>query len=88
MLDLAHRAAELLIERIERLPEEHAWEGEFRQELVAQLMEDPPESSQPAMQVIERAARDILPLAVRNVVDGEWDDDLMTQVQAPAPIPV
>ena len=21
------------------------------------------------------------------VVDGEWDDDLMTQVQAPAPIP-
>ncbi len=66
MLDLAHRAAELVVERIERLPGEHAWDGEFRQELVDQLLEDPPESGQPAQQVIERAARDILPLAIRN----------------------
>ena len=66
MLELARRAAELLLERAERLPDEHAWDGEFRQDLVDQLMEDPPESGQPALQVIERAARDILPLAIRN----------------------
>ena len=66
MLELARRAAELLLERAERLPDEHAWDGEFRQDLVDQLMEDPPESGRPALQVIERAARDILPLAIRN----------------------
>ena len=66
MLELARRAAELLVERLERLPEEHAWDGEFRQDLVDQLMEDPPESGRPALQVLERAARDILPLAIRN----------------------
>lgn len=49
MLDLARRAAELLVERIEQLPGEHAWDGEFRQELVDQLLEDPPESGQPAL---------------------------------------
>ena len=65
MLELARRAAELLVERLERLPEEQAWDGEFRQDLVDQLMEDPPESGQPARQVLERAARDILPLAAR-----------------------
>ena len=66
MLDLACRAAELLVERIERLPTENAWDGEFRQGLADLLMKDPPESGQPARQVIERAALDILPLAVRN----------------------
>ena len=66
MLELARRAAELLVDRTGQLPAEHAWDGEFRQDLVDQLMEDPPESGQPALQVIERAARDILPLALRN----------------------
>ncbi len=65
MLDLARRAAELIVERIESLAEEDAWDGEFRQELVAQLLENPPESGLPALQVIERAARDILPVAAR-----------------------
>ena len=65
MLDLARRAAELIVERIESLGEEDAWDGEFRQELVAQFLEDPPESGLPALQVIERAARDILPVAAR-----------------------
>ena len=65
MLDLARRAAELIVERIESLAEEGAWDGEFRQELVDQLLEDPPESGLPALQVIERAARDILPVAAR-----------------------
>ena len=65
MLDLARRAAELIVERIESLAEEGAWDGEFRQELVDQLLEDPPESGLPALQVIERAARGILPVAAR-----------------------
>ena len=31
MLDLARKAAELVVERIENLPGENAWDGEFRQ---------------------------------------------------------
>ena len=65
MLDLARRAAELLVERIERLPGEHAWDGEFKQELSDRLLEDPPEEGRPATEVMERAAREILPFATR-----------------------
>ena len=42
MLDLARRAAELLVERFENLPGEGAWDGDFQQELEKQLMEAPP----------------------------------------------
>ena len=66
MLDLARRTAELVVERIETLPEDTAWEGEFRQALDDLLMEDPPEDGRPAVDVIERAAREILPFAARN----------------------
>ena len=66
MLDLARRAAELVVERIESLPGENAWEGEFRQALEDQLMEAPPEDGRPAAEVIERAAREVLPLTARN----------------------
>ena len=65
MLDLANRAAELLVERITTLPEENAWEGEFRQVLEDQLLEDPPEDGRPADEVIERVTRDVLPFTVR-----------------------
>ena len=65
MLDLARRTAELIVERIESLPREAAWEGDFRQELEAQLAEDPPENGRPAAEVLERAARQILPVAAR-----------------------
>ena len=65
MLDLARRTAELLVERIEKLPGENAWDGEFRQILHDQLMEDPPEDGRPAAEVIERAAREILPYSAR-----------------------
>ena len=65
MLDLARRAEELVVERIEGLPGKGAWDGEFRQDLEARLMEDPPEDGRPAAQVIERAAREILPVATR-----------------------
>ena len=66
MRDLARKAAEFLVERIERLPEGDAWEGDFRQELEKQLMEDPPEDGRPAAEVLERAARQILPVAVQH----------------------
>ena len=66
MRELGHRATELLVERIEGLPKEHAWEGDFQQILADQLMEDPPEHGQPAEKVLERAAHNILPVAARN----------------------
>ena len=65
MIGLAHKAAELLVERITTLPEENAWEGEFRQVLEEQLSEDPPESGRTAGEVIERVAREVLPLTLR-----------------------
>ena len=65
MLDLARRTAELVVERTGKLPEEKAWDGEFRQILKDQLMESPPEDGRPAMEVIEQAARDILPFTTR-----------------------
>ena len=65
MLDLARRATELLVERIETLPGEGAWDGDFQQELEKQLMEVPPEAGRPAVEVLERAARDILPFSLR-----------------------
>ena len=65
MLDLGQRALELLVARIENLPGENAWEGEFRQVLEDQLMEDPPEDGRPADEVIQKVARDVLPLATR-----------------------
>ena len=65
MLDLARRAAEIVVKRIESLPEENAWEGDFQRELEDRLMEDPPEDGQPAAEVLERAAREILPIAAR-----------------------
>ena len=65
MLDLGRRALELVVERIESLSGENAWEGEFRQVLEEQLLEDAPEDGRPAAEVIERAAREILPVAAR-----------------------
>ncbi|MCY3728454.1 MAG: aminotransferase class I/II-fold pyridoxal phosphate-dependent enzyme [Nitrospira sp.] len=65
MLDLARRAAEILVERIEALPQESAWEGDFQQILADQFMEDPPEHGQPAAEILERAAREILPFTLR-----------------------
>ena len=65
MLDLARRTAELLVKRIRDLPEENAWDGEFNQVLDHQLMAAPPEEGRPPMEVIDQAARKILPLAIR-----------------------
>ena len=65
MPDLARRAAEFVVQRIENLPDDTAWEGEFKQGLEDQLMQDPPEEGRPAEEVLEWAARDILPIAMR-----------------------
>ncbi len=65
MLDLARRAAELLVDRIANLPGENAWDGEFKQVLDDQLMAAPPEEGRPPLEVIEQAAREVLPLAIR-----------------------
>ncbi len=65
MLELARQTAELLVQRIESLPGEGAWDGEFRRELEDRLLEPPPEESRSASQVIEEAAHEILPIALR-----------------------
>ena len=66
MLDLANRTAELIVERITNLAQEHAWDGEFKKELEDQLMENPPEAGRPAEEILEKAAKEILPLGARN----------------------
>ena len=65
MVDLATRAAEALVRRSEELGRKEAWDGEFRDELVAKLMHDPPESGRAPDEVLEQAVADILPLALR-----------------------
>ncbi|MDE2723107.1 MAG: hypothetical protein OXI59_06995, partial [Gemmatimonadota bacterium] len=50
MLELAHKAAELLVARTETLPGENAWDGEFRQGLEKQLLKDPPEAGRPPVE--------------------------------------
>lgn len=65
MMELACKAAELVVERINGLPREDAWEGEFRQELEDRLTGDPPEDGRPAMEVLEQAAHEILPVSLR-----------------------
>ena len=65
MLDLAQKAAELLVERIDGLSEEKAWDGDFQQALEDQLAGDPPEDPRPAREVLEQAAKAVLPFAAR-----------------------
>ena len=65
MMASAQRAAELVIERIQNLPEEPAWRGGSRSELEAIMREEPPEEGRPSNEVIERAAHEILPIAGR-----------------------
>ena len=66
MLDLARRAAEVLVERSANLARENAWEGEFREALSEWLTEDPPEQGQPPNEVLERAVSGVLPLTLRH----------------------
>lgn len=65
MRDLAQKAAELVVEWMEEMPQKNAWDGEFKKELEDQLMEDAPEEGRPAVEVLEQVAHDILPIAAR-----------------------
>jgi glutamate/tyrosine decarboxylase-like PLP-dependent enzyme len=60
MRKLAEQVTDILVERIERLPGEHVWEGDFKDALAQHLNEDPPETGRPPREVIERAAREVL----------------------------
>jgi aromatic-L-amino-acid decarboxylase len=65
MLELAEVAARLVVERIEGLRDEPAWRGGSRSELEPIMREPPPEEGRIPEEVLERAARDILPVAGR-----------------------
>ena len=63
MRELADRATELLIERMSGLDGVPAWDGEFRDALKSSSI--PPEDGRPADEVLEQAAREVLPFAAR-----------------------
>lgn len=65
MRELADRAAELLIARIARLGSDRPWRGASRVELEPLLREPPPELGRAPQEVLERAVRDVLPVAAR-----------------------
>ena len=65
MRELASHVTEALVERSESLSGDRAWDGEFKQDLAARLTEDPPETGRPPREVIDRAVRDILSVALR-----------------------
>ena len=65
MLELGREALDLVVDRIENLSAGEAWDGEFRQILEDHLVEDPPEGPNPASEVLERLARDVLPFSAR-----------------------
>ncbi|MDE0898333.1 MAG: aminotransferase class V-fold PLP-dependent enzyme [Longimicrobiales bacterium] len=65
MLELADQVSRIVVDRIQGLPDEAAWLGGSRAELEPLMREDPPEEGRPPEEVIERAAREILPIAGR-----------------------
>ena len=65
MLELANRAAELLVERLGNLPAQRAWDGEFKQGLEKELMRDPPEDGRPPGEVLDTVVESILPHTLR-----------------------
>ncbi len=65
MLALAGKAVELAVARIESLPGENAWDGEFQEGLERILGEEPPEEGRPAEEVLQRAVEDVLPMTTR-----------------------
>lgn len=66
MLELAHEAAELLVDWNTQLHDKDAWEGDFHQALEEELKADPPEHGRPAREVLEQIAHRILPTAARH----------------------
>ena len=65
MRELAHHVTDILVERADGLRSGRAWEGDFKDALAHQLDEDPPETGQPARDVIDRAVQDVLANTLR-----------------------
>jgi len=65
MQQLARRATDLIVARLEELRDDRPWRGATRAELEPLLREPPPEEGRDAMAVLERAVRDVLPIAAR-----------------------
>jgi glutamate/tyrosine decarboxylase-like PLP-dependent enzyme len=65
MQELAQRATDLIVGRIVGLRNEAPWRGASRAELEPLLREPPPEQGRDALAVLERAVRDVLPVAAR-----------------------
>jgi len=65
MRELADRAIALIVTRIEGLRDDRPWRGASRAGLEALLRESPPEDGRAAREVLERAVRDVLPVAAR-----------------------
>ena len=59
------KATEILVDRISRLGDGNAWDGEFRQVLEEQFLKAPPEEGRPAEEVMDQVVRDVLPFAAR-----------------------
>jgi len=65
MRRLGYRAIDALVERIQRLPDVRPWQGASRREMEETLREPAPEEGRDADEVMERALREILPVAGR-----------------------
>jgi glutamate/tyrosine decarboxylase-like PLP-dependent enzyme len=65
MMALARRASELLVDRLEELPQDVPWRGASRDELEPILRSAAPEEGRSAEEVLDFAAREILPVAGR-----------------------
>ena len=65
MLELAHRTVEHLVERVDGVAGDLAWDGDFQESLEDRLLEAPPEDGRPATEVVDRAVRDVLTFAMR-----------------------
>ncbi len=65
MKRLADAATECLLARHSGLPDSAPWRGATRAELEPLLREPPPEMGRDPVAVLERAARDVLPVAAR-----------------------
>ena len=65
MQELAQRATELIVARVANLRTEAPWRGASRAELEPLLREPAPEEGCDPLAVLERAVRDVLPVAAR-----------------------
>lgn len=65
MTELVNAATAAVMRRLAQLPDDVAWRGAARAELEPLLREPAPEVGRPALEVLERAVEDVLPVAGR-----------------------